>query len=216
MTASCTNYCCLIQIVFWMRLKKQHCSELLTKQKLHNNKENYFRYFIVSSDDGEIPVAAVEAEDKADRVPFQSYHDCMKTQFRPEGLPLYIWRWFVCYKCSLNGYNVRRHITAMHGQEASVVTCDDCDATFATNTARALGKQFTSGNILKQNMTRTLTSLKFRLVHTTVVISFTLPSANMIWKVMLWKNIVMYSWVFRVMSGVWKIFWLSKLHSQTH
>ena len=65
----------------------------------------------------------------------------------------------------------------MHGQEASELTCD---ATFATNTARALGKQFTSGNILKQNMTRTLTSLKFRLVHTTVVISFTLPSANLI------------------------------------
>ena len=68
----------------------------------------------------------------------------------------------------------------MHGQEASVVTCDDCDATLATNTAPALGKQFTCGNLLKQNMTRTLTSLKFRLVHTTVVISFTLPSANLI------------------------------------
>ena len=68
----------------------------------------------------------------------------------------------------------------MHGQEASVVTCDDCYATFATNTARALGKQFSSGNILKQNMTRTLTSLKFRLVHTTAVIAITLLSANMI------------------------------------
>ena len=179
------------------------------------------------NDDEKIPVATVAVSGRqgwqsstCSCKDFQNYHDCMKTWFRREGLPLYIWKWFVCYKCSLNGYNVRRHIIAVYGQEASRVVCGDCDATSATNAACALGKQITSGIwgkfILKQNMTRILISLKFRLVHTTVVIAITLPSPNMIWKVMLWKNIMMYSWVFRVMSGVWKIFWLSKLHSQTH
>ena len=183
MTASFTINYCPIQIVFWMQWKKQHCLELSTKRKLHNNKDNSFRYFIQQClvmirkflllllqrkmRLTEIYIYACKA--------FHIYHDCMKTWSRREGLPLYIWKWWVCYKCALNGYNVGRHVIAVYGQEASRVVCGDCDATSATNAACALGKQITSGIsgkfILKQNMTRILISLKFRLVHTTVVIA---------------------------------------------
>ena len=80
--------------------------------------------------------------------------------------------------------------------------------TSATNAACALEKQITSGLwgkfILKQNMTRILIliSLKFRLVHTTVVIAITLPSANMICESHVMKKHSDVQLSFRVMSGV--------------
>ena len=152
MTASCTNNYCSIQIVFWMRWKKQHCLESFTKRK----------YIIIKNILSDISCNNVEwwwensccyccsgrrgwQSSTCSCKDFQSYHDCTKTWFRREGLPLYIWKWFVCYKCSLNGYNVRRHIIAVHGQEASRVACGDCDAISATNAAHALGKQITFG-----------------------------------------------------------------------
>lgn len=122
---------------------------------------------------------------------------------RREGLPPYIWRWFVWYKCSQNGYNIWRHFIALNDQEASsslwwlwCYFCYQC-STWIKKTFGIWG-EFVS----KKRWYRYWP--KFRLVHTTVVIEITLSSANMIWKVMLWNNIAKYSWVFCVMSVVWK------------
>ena len=101
---------------------------------------------IMSSDEQEIPVAADAAENEAKKVPpvpvrvikvmetsWKCDHGGKKYNFSPEveACP-------ICYKCFLNGYNMRRHIiTVVHGQEASRISCDYCDATFATTAALA-------------------------------------------------------------------------------
>ena len=122
---------------------------------------------------------------------------------RREGLPPYIWRWFVWYKCSQNGHNIWRHFIALNDQEASSslwwLWCYFCyQCSMWIKKTFGIWGEFVS----KKRWYRYWP--KFRLVHTIVVIEITLSSANMIWKVMLWNNIAKYSWVFCVMSVVWK------------
>ena len=98
---------------------------------------------IMSSDEQEIPVAAVAAENEAEKAPpvpvrvvkvMETSWKCDyggKTyHFSPddESCP-------ICFKSFHSGYNMRRHIIAVHGHEASTVSCDNCDATFATTAA---------------------------------------------------------------------------------
>ena len=120
----------------------------------------------MSSDEQDSPVAAASAdsEDKeAQPVPVKpikvtetawkcdyggkTYHFSTEDESCP-----------ICFKCFLNAYNMRRHIVDVHGYKNSRVACNDCDATFATNAARAHHASISHGKKMEASKDETTVS----------------------------------------------------------